>query len=186
MWFNILKRQTKLYNYDPDFLNPYGEVSHFHGSRASKEKLLEEGLKPQGKYISHPKGYTKEHYRDLVKPDNKNKKSLIWAAGKEQGLPLEYGESKENVKETTVDYNSLFDERGMLLPNPKILESNKTIRTEGNIVGIRGKDIDWNRSESPIYKIGTKWYIHNKPIDPDRLVFLTIEQWKKYLNKKGD
>lgn len=179
MWFDILKIQTKLYNFVDYPENPHGKITHFHGSKAPKEKIMQEGLLPKGQYIQHKRGYGKPHHKDLMESPKNKKTKLIWAAGKEQGLPLEYGQKKR--KEVKVDYNSLFDEKGNLLPNPAIKEEIVTI--DGNMIGIRGENIDWDRAESPIYQVGTQWYISNKPISPDKLVFMTIEEWKKYLDK---
>jgi len=178
-WFDVLKRQMKLYNFMPEYPDKE-RVSHFHGSReASREQLMEEGLKPKGSYKKYKDGYTKPIYGDLEELSGDEKK-LIWATGREQELPVEYART-ETVTQDKIDYNDIFDENGNLLTEPKLPK--KKVEVEENMVGIRGDSIDWDKSSSPIYRRGEKFYISDKPIDPDKLVFLSINDWKRYLKK---
>mgnify|MGYP003126819362 FL=1 len=178
-WFILLKRQTKLYNFMPDYPGK-DKVTHFHGSReASRGQLMREGLKPKGPYKKFKGGYTKPIYGDLEDLSG-DEKELIFATGKEQELPVEYGRSKK-VTQGKIDYDDIFDANGNLLPEPKLPE--KKVEVEENMVGIRGDSIEWDRSSSPIYRRGETFYISDKPIDPDNLVFLSIDEWKKYLKR---
>ena len=163
-WFDVLKRQMKLYNFMPEYPDKE-RVSHFHGSReASRDQLMEEGLKPKGSYKKYKDGYTKPIYGDLEELSGDEKK-LIWATGREQELPVEYARTE------TVTQDKI----------PKLPK--KKVEVEENMIGIRGDSIDWDKSSSPIYRRGEKFYISDKPIDPDKLVFLSINDWKKYLKK---
>ena len=179
----ILKRQTTLGEHHPDFPSPYGKVTQMHGTPSAElaNEISRRGIVPQGNYKHHSAGMTKDIYGDLVDGMSGESKPLIWATGVGQKLPKEYAFRKVPFTQS-IDQSQLFDEHGNLNPQGNVSFSSKKFDLEeGGMFGIRGGNIDWQRSGSPIYRVGDQFYIHDQPIPPEQLVRMPVSDWENYL-----
>ena len=173
--FRLLKRQTELGEhpgFEDEAFSSHGPVTHYHATKLPEnaESISRHGIWPMGNYATHSGGKTKAVYSDLV--DNmklENKEPLIWATGEGQKLPIEYAGTYDDkwVGEPQ------FDESGMLIPGTG--PSHEKEFQEGGMFGIRGSDIDWERSPSPIYRQGEEFYIHNQPIPREQIIPMPVQ-----------
>ena len=173
--WRLLKRQTQLGEhpgFEDEAFSSHGPVTHYHATKAPEdaESIKRHGIRPAGNYATHSGGKTKSIYSYLVNDmDSENTEPLIWATGEGQELPTEYAGTYNDkwVGEPQ------FDESGMLIPGTG--PSREREFQEGGMFGIRGGDIDWERSQSPIYRQGEEFYIHNQPIPREKIIPMPVQ-----------
>ena len=171
----LLKRQTELGEhpgFEEEAFSSHGPVTHYHATKLPEnaESIKRHGIWPAGNYATHSGGKTKSIYSNLVNNMKlENTEPLIWATGEGQELPTEYAGAYDDkwVGEPQ------FDESGMLIPGTG--PSREREFQEGGMFGIRGSNIDWKRSPSPIYRQGEEFYIHNQPIPREQIIPMPVQ-----------